>query len=111
LRDNPVYHVVQKQGKGRRNKLPDRRNRSGNSSTTFKVDAPGRIVLPAEARQHNHIAEGDTVIITEDAEGLTSKTRDKVLSDAQAYFVKLAPASVSLSEELLEERRSEAERD
>jgi len=39
----------------------------------LKVDASGRIVLPADARQRNHIAEGDTVIITEDAEGFTSR--------------------------------------
>jgi AbrB family looped-hinge helix DNA binding protein len=77
----------------------------------LKVDASGRIVLPAEARQRNHIAEGDTVIITENAEGLLIKTRDKVLADARAYFANLAPASVSLSEEILRDRRSEAERD
>jgi AbrB family looped-hinge helix DNA binding protein len=77
----------------------------------LKVDASGRIVLPADARQRNHIAEGDTVIITEDAEGLHIKTRDKVLSDAQAYFAKLAPADIRLSEEILRDRRSEAERD
>jgi AbrB family looped-hinge helix DNA binding protein len=77
----------------------------------LKVDASGRIVLPAEARQRNRIAEGDTVIITEDAEGLHIKTRDKVLADAHAYFARLAPASVCLSEEILKDRRSEAERD
>ena len=77
----------------------------------LKVDASGRIVLPAEARQRNHIAEGDTIIITEDAEGLHIKTRDKVLADAQAYFARLAPASVSLSDEILKDSRSEAERD
>jgi AbrB family looped-hinge helix DNA binding protein len=36
----------------------------------LKVDASGRVVLPADARQRNRIAEGDMVIITEDAEGL-----------------------------------------
>jgi hypothetical protein len=50
-------------------------------------------------------------IITEDAEGLHIKTRDRVLSDAQAYFARLAPAGVSLSDEILKHRRSEAERD
>ena len=63
----------------------------------LKVNASGRIVLPAGAGQRNHIAEGYTVIITEAAEGLHIKTRDKVLAEAQAYFPKLAPASVSLS--------------
>jgi AbrB family looped-hinge helix DNA binding protein len=67
--------------------------RASNRSTTSKMDASGRIALPAEARQRNRIAEGDTVIITEDAQGLHIKTRDKVLSEAQAYFAKLAPAN------------------
>jgi AbrB family looped-hinge helix DNA binding protein len=35
-----------------------------------KVDASGRIVLPAEARAGNHIAEGDTVTVVEDENGL-----------------------------------------
>lgn len=77
----------------------------------LKVDASGRIVLPADARQRNHIAEGDTVVIVEDAHGLHIKTRDKALAEAQAYFAKLAPASVSLSKEILKDRRSESERD
>lgn len=76
-----------------------------------KVDASGRIVLPAETRVRYHIAEGDTVILTEDAQGLHIKTREKALAEAQAYFAKLAPASISLSEEVLKDRRSEAERD
>jgi len=77
----------------------------------LKVDASGRIVLPADARQRNHIAEGDTVVIVEDAQGLHIKTRDKALAEAQAYFAKLAPANVSLSKEILKDRRSETERD
>jgi AbrB family looped-hinge helix DNA binding protein len=77
----------------------------------LKMDASGRIVLPADARQRNHIAEGDTVVIVEDAQGLHIKTRDKALAEAQAYFAKLAPANVSLSKEILKDRRSEMERD
>jgi AbrB family looped-hinge helix DNA binding protein len=62
----------------------------------LKVDASGRIVLPAEARQRNHIAEGDTVIITEDAEGLHIKTRDKVLLTRRRILPSWRrPASVS----------------
>jgi AbrB family looped-hinge helix DNA binding protein len=77
----------------------------------LKVDASGRIVLPAEARQRLDIAEGDTVIVVDDALGLHIKTREKALAEAQAYFSKLAPANVSLSKEILKDRRSESERD
>ena len=34
-----------------------------------KVDASGRIVIPADARQRNHISEGDTIVVVEDGHG------------------------------------------
>jgi AbrB family looped-hinge helix DNA binding protein len=77
----------------------------------LKVDSSGRIVLPAEARARNHIAEGDTVVVTEDTKGLHIKTRDQIVAEAQAYFAKLAPPGALLSEEILQDRRSEIERD
>lgn len=77
----------------------------------LKVDASGRIVLPAEARARNHIAEGDTVIVVEDAHGLHVKTREQIKAEVQAYFADLAPPNVLLSEEILQDRRAEHERD
>jgi AbrB family looped-hinge helix DNA binding protein len=77
----------------------------------LKVDSSGRIVLPADARARNHIAEGDTVVVVEDAQGLHVKTREQIKAEAQAYFAKLAPPGVLLSEELLRDRRAEHERD
>ena len=77
----------------------------------LKVDASGRIVLPAEARERNHIAEGDTVVVVADAHGLHIKTRATALAEAQAYFAGLAPPDVSLANEILKDRRSESERD
>lgn len=77
----------------------------------LKVDFSGRIVLPAEARARNHIAEGDTVVVAEDNNGLHVKTRDQIVAEAQAYFAKLAPPGVLLSEELLKDRRAEHECD
>lgn len=77
----------------------------------LKVDSSGRIVLPAEARARNHIAEGDTVVVVEDENGLHVKTRDQAIAEAQAFFATLAPPDVLLSEEILQDRRSEIERD
>lgn len=76
-----------------------------------KVDASGRIVLPAEARARNQIAEGDTVLVVEDEHGLHVKSFDQALVEAQGFFQSLAPADVMLSEELLADRRSARERD
>jgi AbrB family looped-hinge helix DNA binding protein len=76
-----------------------------------RVDSSGRIVIPAEARQRNHISEGDTLVVIEDDFGLHVKSLDQAIADAQAYFTALAPASRLLSKELLADRRNEAERD
>jgi AbrB family looped-hinge helix DNA binding protein len=40
----------------------------------LKVDSSGRIVLPADARDRQHIANGDTVVVIEDESGLHVKT-------------------------------------
>ena len=76
-----------------------------------KVDSSGRIVLPAEGRQRNHISEGDTVVVVEDDNGFHVKSQSQALAEAQDYFATLAPADVLLSEELLADRRAENERD
>jgi AbrB family looped-hinge helix DNA binding protein len=76
-----------------------------------RVDSSGRIVIPADARQRNHISEGDTIVVVEDVHGLHVKSLDQAIADAQAYFATLAPRNRVLSDELLADRRSESERD
>jgi AbrB family looped-hinge helix DNA binding protein len=77
----------------------------------LKVDASGRIVLPSQTRERLNIAGGDTVTIVEDESGVHLKTRDQLLAEAQAYFASFVPRGVLLSEEVLQDRRSEIERD
>ncbi len=77
----------------------------------LKVDASGRIVLPSEARERHHIAGGDTVIVVEDDAGLHIKTQDQLIAEVQAHFSKFVPPDVLLSEEVLQDRRAEHERD
>lgn len=77
----------------------------------LKVDSSGRIVLPADARDRQHIVSGDTVVVVEDKQGLHIKTRQQIKAEVQAYFADLAPPDVLLSEEILHDRRSEIERD
>ena len=76
-----------------------------------KLDASGRIVIPAEARTRNKIKEGDTLVVVEDDHGLHLKSLDQALAEAQDYFATLAPPDVVLSGELIADRRSEHERD
>lgn len=77
----------------------------------LRVDSSGRIVLPADARDRQHIASGDTVVVVEDNHGLHIKTREQIKAEVQAYFADLAPPEVLLSEEILQDRRPERERD
>jgi AbrB family looped-hinge helix DNA binding protein len=77
----------------------------------LKVDTSGRIVLPADLRQQNHISEGDTIVVVKDQQGLHIKTLDQVLAEVQAEFAKHVPRGVLLSDEINQERRSEIERD
>jgi AbrB family looped-hinge helix DNA binding protein len=77
----------------------------------LKVDSSGRILLPSRARERRHIANGDTVVVVEDENGLHIKTREQLLAEAQAYFAKFVPRGVLLSDEVNEDRRAEHERD
>jgi bifunctional DNA-binding transcriptional regulator/antitoxin component of YhaV-PrlF toxin-antitoxin module len=76
-----------------------------------KLDSSGRLLIPAELRDRHRIATGDTLVVADDSFGLRIKTRDEVLAEAQAYFAKLAPPGVLLSDEINEDRRAECERD
>jgi AbrB family looped-hinge helix DNA binding protein len=84
---------------------------TGQQIYNLKVDSSGRIVLPAEARDRQHIATGDTVVVVEDDHGLHIKTREQIKAEVQAFFADLAPPDVLLSEEILQDRRAEHERD
>jgi AbrB family looped-hinge helix DNA binding protein len=84
---------------------------STNQIYHVKLDSSGRLLIPSEARERHRIASGDTLVVVEDDHGLHVKTRDEVLAEAQAYFAKLAPPGVLLSDEINEDRRAEFERD
>lgn len=77
----------------------------------LKVDAAGRIVIPADARNRLQIKQGDELIAEECADGLRITTYQQAIREAQAYFAQFVPPGVSLSDELLKERREEAARE
>jgi AbrB family looped-hinge helix DNA binding protein len=76
-----------------------------------KVDASGRILLPAELRAELHVAEGDSVLFVQHHNALELRTLKQAVQKAQEYFCSLAPASVSMVDELIAERRAEAARE
>jgi AbrB family looped-hinge helix DNA binding protein len=75
-----------------------------------KVADAGRVVIPAELRKEFGIEEGEEVFFSKDEHGIRITTMREAIRQAQEYFCSLAPG-VSLSEELLKDRREEASRD
>jgi AbrB family looped-hinge helix DNA binding protein len=122
-------HVPTKRIDGRRNGLTinlgcDRFNLQGNSQGQrvgniagehkvfrARIDASGRIVIPADVRLRHKLKEGDAVVMEEDADGLRLRSVVDVVRGVQDYFCKLIPADVSLVDELIAERREEAKRE
>jgi len=79
---------------------------------TSKVDSAGRVVIPAAIRDKFGVKPGDTVTITAAPSGrITVEPRLAVLKEAQDYFRGLAPERELWSEELIAERRREADRE
>lgn len=76
-----------------------------------KVTDAGRVVIPARFRKAFGIREGEDVVFSTDEHGIRITPLRQAVRQAQDYFASLAPAGVSLSDELLRERREEAARD
>ena len=77
------------------------------SSMIAQVSAGGRIVIPAEIRRKMGIHSGDQVILTFHDGELHVATRKQRLQQAKD-IVKACAGNISLAEQLVEERRTEA---
>lgn len=76
------------------------------SSLVAQVSAGGRIVIPAEIRRKMDIHSGDQVILSYHDGELHIATRKQRLQQTKAIV--RTCAAVSLAEQLVEERRAEA---
>ena len=76
-----------------------------------KLSEGRRVAIPADLCQQYGIAPGDALVLEPSATGIIMRPLDAVIREVQAYFAEAAPASMSLSEELLRDRRAEAERE
>ena len=76
-----------------------------------KVDPAGRVVVPAAIRARHNIRVGDTLVIRSHNNSLELRTYDQLMRDAQDYVSSLVPPGRRLSDELIEERRREAEKE
>jgi AbrB family looped-hinge helix DNA binding protein len=75
-----------------------------------KVAEGGRVVIPAEYRRAMGLSVGDEVVLRLEGDELRLTTMDQAIARAQSIVRKYVPEGRSLVDELLAERRREAER-
>lgn len=78
---------------------------------SVQVKEAGRIVLPADVRARLHIAEGDTLMLQVIDDEIRLLSRRAAVRRAQELVRQYIPEGLSLSEELIAERREEARRE
>ena len=73
------------------------------------IDQGGRILIPAEFRRALGLAAGDSVELRMDAHGLRIRSLDGVVREAQERAVRWVSKGKSIVQDLIEERRREAD--
>jgi AbrB family looped-hinge helix DNA binding protein len=74
------------------------------------VGPQGRLVVPAALRRRLGLQPGDVLVATADEDRLVLERRDATLARLQSRFAHI-PSDVSLADELIAQRRQEAERE
>lgn len=76
-----------------------------------KMSEGRRIAIPAEVCQEYGFRPGQPVVLEPSEAGLIVRPLDAVVKEVQAFFARVAPPDVLLSDELLTDRREEAKRE
>jgi AbrB family looped-hinge helix DNA binding protein len=76
-----------------------------------RVDSAGRVVIPAEVRQHLGIEAGEDLILSEDERGVHLQTFTQAVKAVQEAFAPYRVPGVSVVDELIREREEEARRE
>lgn len=75
-----------------------------------KISNGGRLVIPAVYRKELGINPGDDVVLTLEGGEIRLVTAQQAIKRAQRLVRSYVPKNVSLSDELIQERRDEAAR-
>ena len=76
------------------------------------IGANWRIVVPTEVREALQLKPGDDLVfVTNDQGELVARTSAQILRSIRELLAKRVPPGVSLSDELIAERRAEAARE
>ena len=78
---------------------------------SVKVEKSGRILIPAAVRRQFGLKEGTEMILRVDETGIQMGTREQALARIHERLRRYIPEGRILSEELIQERRAEAERE
>ena len=81
------------------------------SSYHVRVVEGGKMVIPAALRRKYGLTVGKTVVVSDGPNGLTIRSLDDAIADVQAIMAKYAPPERILSDEIIADRRAEAERE
>jgi len=76
-----------------------------------KVDSQGRVLIPAEIREKMRLEPGKQVSMYLDEDGLHLVSTHIAWQRIQRLVAKTVPEGVSLSDELIADRRAEAARE
>jgi AbrB family looped-hinge helix DNA binding protein len=77
------------------------------------VGPKGRVVIPARLRRELGIEEGEvlSIMLSEEGDSLELISPDAALKRIRRMFAEKVPPGVDLVQELIDERRAEAERE
>lgn len=81
------------------------------SSETVVLDKHGRILIPASIRKQMGWKAGERLALTVADQELSILSRRQAIQRIQEEVAKYIPAGVNLADELIQERRLEAQRD
>ena len=80
------------------------------ASQAVKIVDDGMLEIPARFRHELGLDVGDTVLVELAEDGLRIRSLSSAVSRAQAIVREFSPPGVSLADELIAERRVEADR-
>jgi len=81
------------------------------NTISVKVEKSGRILIPAAVRRQFNLKAGTEVLLRVDETGIHMGTREQALARIRKELRRYIPEGRLLSEELIEERRAEVERE
>jgi AbrB family looped-hinge helix DNA binding protein len=80
------------------------------SSNEVQLGAQGRLVIPAHLRKALDLKPGERLLARREGESIVLERRSSLVKRLQERFAHI-PSEVSLADELIAERRAEAERE